>query len=90
MAQITEDPSQIGSRTGMFMVAMSPGIFAGPPISGAILSFQSTRSASTAGGGDGDRTYIGLQMFCGTMLLVGAAFAVVGRCMVERKLRAKV
>ena len=88
VAQITPNPSHIGARTGMFMAAMAPGILAGPPISGAILSLQSARTPDAPGGGEGDRHYLGLQMFCGGCLLVGAFVAVWGRWAVERRWRA--
>ena len=67
------------------MAAMAPGILAGPPISGAILSFQSAATADSR-----NERYLGLQMFCGATLLVGAFFAVAARFVVDRRMKQKV
>lgn len=74
------------------MVAMAPGIFVGPPISGAILSLQSSMAhkADLPGGDEGDRRYLGLQFFCGGTLMLGALFAIAGRFACEKKLWVKI
>jgi len=74
----------------MFMAMMAPGIFAGPPISGAILSVTSNSRPDAPGGDNGDKDYLGVQFFCGAVLLLGAGFALAGRLTCERKLRVKV
>ncbi|KAJ8509378.1 hypothetical protein ONZ45_g8457 [Pleurotus djamor] len=66
--QLTPHPSRIGARVGIFSLFMAPGILAGPSIAGAILDSQ---------GGD----YLGLQIFVGLTLIVGAIFVLVARVM---------
>ncbi|TDL26810.1 MFS general substrate transporter [Rickenella mellea] len=66
VAQITPIPSQIGARTGMFMASMAPGILAGPPIAGAILAAD-------------HGSFLGMQLFCGALLLAGAGFGLAAR-----------
>ena len=90
VAQITADPSRIGARTGMFMTAMAPGILAGPPISGVILALQSDGNANAGGGGRMDKAYMGMQMFCGAVLTVGAGLTLVARVCVDRRCRVRV
>lgn len=74
----------------MFMTAMAPGILAGPPISGALLSLQSDGAASAGGGGRMDKAYLGMQMFCGATLTVGAVLTVAARMRCERRVRVRV
>ncbi|EJD05025.1 MFS general substrate transporter [Fomitiporia mediterranea MF3/22] len=90
VAQITKDQSQIGTRTGMFMAAMAPGILAGPPIAGALLSLRSQKSPHATGGGAGDFRYLWAQFFGGALLLVGACFEFAARVACSRKIRTKV
>ncbi|KAL5478841.1 hypothetical protein ACEPAI_2118 [Sanghuangporus weigelae] len=90
VAQITKDQSQIGTRTGMFMAAMAPGILAGPPIAGALLSLRSSQSLSASGGGVNDFRYLWAQFFGASLLSVGAFFAFATRVACSRKLLTKV
>lgn len=65
-AQLTPDPSRIGARVGLFMTVMAPGITTGPSIAGAIMS-------------DTNGSYLGLQLFVGSTLVVGTVFAIAAR-----------
>lgn len=66
------------------------GILAGPPIAGALLSLRSHQSANAGGGGHGDFRYLWAQFFGGSLLLVGACFAVAARVACNRAIRTKV
>ncbi|KAI5119258.1 hypothetical protein M0805_007261 [Coniferiporia weirii] len=88
VAQITDNHSLIGTRTGMFTAAMAPGILAGPPIAGALLALRSHDSPSVSGAGD--FRYLWAQFFGGAMLLTGAGFALAARIACRHKVYAKV
>ncbi|THH07595.1 hypothetical protein EW145_g3266 [Phellinidium pouzarii] len=83
VAQITADHSLIGTRTGMFMAAMAPGILAGPPIAGALLALRSHDGPSVSD--SGDFRYLWAQFFGGAMLVAGAGFAFAARIACQRK-----
>ncbi|KAH8114865.1 MFS general substrate transporter [Phellopilus nigrolimitatus] len=90
VAQITTDPSQIGTRTGMFMAALAPGILGGPPISGALLALRTRLRPDTSDSSGADFRYLWAQFFCASCLLVGTLFALAARVACERRARAKV
>lgn len=86
VATITPDPSQIGTRTGMFTASMAPGILAGPPIAGALIALLSTGSASQSVDGETDELrFLWAQLFGGAMLTVGAVLALGARVLVKRR-----
>ncbi|KAK2593740.1 hypothetical protein QQS21_008558 [Conoideocrella luteorostrata] len=76
IAQIS-DISQIGTRVGTAYAVMSFGALTGSPIGGAIVS---------AHGG----SYLGLQLFCGFVMLIGACIFVVARFILVGPTLAKV
>ncbi|TDL26807.1 MFS general substrate transporter [Rickenella mellea] len=96
VAQLTRDARKIGARTGIFMACMAPGILAGPPVSGAILSWAtrlashtSSSPSSTLTGNTNATTstnaFIGVQIFTGTVLLLGALCALLARAACVRE-----
>ena len=66
VAQIS-DIREIGTRIGVMFVCNAVAALAGSPIGGAIVS----RTRANAGGDGGGNPYIGLQIFCGVVMLVG-------------------
>lgn len=85
VATITPDPSQIGTRTGMFTASMGPGVLAGPAIAGALVALRSAGSADASVDGDtAQLKFLWAQAFSGSMLAVGAVFALCARVAVRR------
>ena len=62
---VSPTPAMVGTRMGMQWFATSLGILIGAPIAGVIEGH---------GGGNG---YLGLQVFCGAVMAVGALFLLV-------------
>ncbi|RYO78322.1 hypothetical protein DL766_002336 [Monosporascus sp. MC13-8B] len=76
MAQIS-DIREIGTRIGITFVVNSVGALIGSPVGGAIVAASSTRHQGGAGNSSND--YLGLQLFCGAVMLVGTAFFALAR-----------
>ncbi|KAL5536516.1 hypothetical protein ACEPAF_338 [Sanghuangporus sanghuang] len=74
--KLTSDTTKIGSRVGIFMTGMAPGILTGPSIAGALLS--------TDGG-----SYVGLQCFIGAFISASAVFAIMARLAGQPDLKQK-
>ena len=70
IAQIS-DIREIGTRIGVMFVCNAVAALAGSPIGGAIV----TRSRHSGAG----NPYLGLQLFCGVVMLVGTAVFFVAR-----------
>ncbi|RYP66709.1 hypothetical protein DL771_007642 [Monosporascus sp. 5C6A] len=77
LAQIS-DIRQIGTRVGISFIINSVGALVGSPVGGAIVSASSARHA-TAGNSNNSNDYLGLQLFCGAVMLAGTAFFAVAR-----------
>ncbi len=71
VAQIS-DIREIGTRTGITLVASALAALAGSPAAGAIVS-------STRGGGG--NPYLGLQLFCGVVMIAGSLAFLLARYM---------
>ncbi|RYP47285.1 hypothetical protein DL768_006626 [Monosporascus sp. mg162] len=75
MAQIS-DIREIGTRIGITFVVNAVGALIGSPVGGAIVSGSSARHAAA---GSSSNDYLGLQLFCGAVMLAGTAFFAIAR-----------
>ncbi|RYP42206.1 hypothetical protein DL767_000370 [Monosporascus sp. MG133] len=67
------DIREIGTRLGITFIFNSVGALVGSPVGGAIVA------ARHAGAGNNGNDYLGLQLFCGAVMLVGTAFFAIAR-----------
>jgi len=71
LASLSPDPTKNGTRIGMVFTIVGVAAVTGPPLAGRIIALA-------------DRSYVGVQAWAGTCLLLGAGLLMVARWLAKK------